>query len=215
MVGWAYRQFKQNKDNTTIGAYGMQGFYDESGELQTGKVIALSRPYQPKTQGTLNSAQYDPYTRQFKSEFIINRDLEVEDYFFDGNKVGAITTIFLNKKLYFPEGYDVVIKQGPSGWGSYVTSFSVKELDPQGDFISIYFHGSNKPRFTGGSALNDFESEFSTVRTGDLINISVQPKIDLQKTIDDFYGPKLNPDTLDSDFDLFGPTLGDLDSEFN
>lgn len=42
LTGWAYNQFKQNKDFSTDM---IKGFYEESGELQTSKVIALSRPY--------------------------------------------------------------------------------------------------------------------------------------------------------------------------
>ena len=45
LTGWAYWQFKQKKGTNINGAEGLQGFYDESGELQTSKVIALSRPY--------------------------------------------------------------------------------------------------------------------------------------------------------------------------
>ena len=105
----------------------MQGFYDESGELQTGKVIALSRPYQQSTQGTLISNQYDPYTRIFSSSFLVNKKLQAKDAETSSLEEGAVTTIFMNKKLYFPEGYNFMINGGLGN--TPVTGYSVQEMD--------------------------------------------------------------------------------------
>ena len=61
--GWAYWQFKQYQDHTTVGNQGMQGFYDQFGQLQQGKIYAISRPYIMKIPGLLQFSKYEPEFR--------------------------------------------------------------------------------------------------------------------------------------------------------
>lgn len=43
--GWAYWEFKKYKDLTTSAGTGSEGFYNNDGSLQDGKVRALARTY--------------------------------------------------------------------------------------------------------------------------------------------------------------------------
>lgn len=51
LVGWAYWEYKPFGDLTTSAGTGSEGFYNNDGTLQTGKVQALARSYFMKTQG--------------------------------------------------------------------------------------------------------------------------------------------------------------------
>lgn len=99
LSGWAYWQFKQNKDSTTVGVNFAQGFYDLDGQVQWLKVRALSRPYQRKTQGYLTEMKFDIQTSKFESIF-----------YYDSLSTHAITEIFINKHLWYDEqGFNIRI----------------------------------------------------------------------------------------------------------
>ena len=104
-AGWAYWQFKQYKDHTTVGDKGMQGFYNQFGQLQQGKIYALSRPYMMKIPGLLTFSKYDPdnkqYTAIFKLSMRYNQACEA--------------VIFVNEQYYFPNGFVTVIKKHKGG----------------------------------------------------------------------------------------------------
>jgi endoglycosylceramidase len=59
LASWAYWQFKKLGDLTTTAGTGSEGFYNDDGSLQTGKINSLTRPYTQYTQGTLKSMYYN------------------------------------------------------------------------------------------------------------------------------------------------------------
>ena len=104
LVSWAYWMFKGFGDYTTSGNL-VEGFYNQTGGLQTNKVRTLSRTYIPTFQGVPLFMRFDNNTGDF-----------IAVYSFDPMITGP-TELYYNSAEYYPNGY--VIKattaQGVSG----------------------------------------------------------------------------------------------------
>lgn len=141
LVGWAYWQFKTYADLTTSAGTGSEGFWNQDGTLQDYKVKALARSYLPYTQGTLSSMKFDTNTAHFKAEFT-----------FSGATKAAETSVYLNKEYWYPNGYDIYVKNGDATpWKAHSTKFdtnyallNVADLvgAVDGDMIQIEVYGT-------------------------------------------------------------------------
>ena len=72
LAGWAYWQLKNYADLTTSAGTNSEGFYNNDGTLQDGKVRALTRTYLQATQGILTSMQFSTQTSDFHAMFIVD-----------------------------------------------------------------------------------------------------------------------------------------------
>ena len=69
LASWAYWQFKNYADLTTSAGTNSEGFYNNDGTLQEGKVKALTRPYLLATQGFLKRMKFYDLTGDFLAAF--------------------------------------------------------------------------------------------------------------------------------------------------
>ena len=69
LAGWAYWQMKNFADLTTSAGTGSEGFYNNDGSLQDGKVKALARTYLQATQGTIKNMKFYTSNRFFRAQF--------------------------------------------------------------------------------------------------------------------------------------------------
>jgi hypothetical protein len=60
---------KNFADLTTSAGTGSEGFYNNDGTLQAGKVKALARTYMQATQGTLKNMKFYTSTHFFNSQY--------------------------------------------------------------------------------------------------------------------------------------------------
>jgi endoglycosylceramidase len=97
LSGWAYWQLKNFADLTTSAGTGSEGFYNNDGTLQEGKVKALTRTYLTSTQGILSSMQFSSETSNFEARFKLNTDIK------------APSVLYYNKKYYYNQGLDIVL----------------------------------------------------------------------------------------------------------
>ena len=112
LLSWIYWQFKGYHDITTQTSVA-EGLWFENGTLNTDKVKMLSRTYaqvgklqvqqmmgiiQHKYQavaGVYDHQEFDPDTSDFQLVYHANIDIQQP------------TIIFLNEKLYYPNGYNI------------------------------------------------------------------------------------------------------------
>lgn len=95
LAGWAYWQLKNFADLTTSAGTGSEGFYNFDGTLQDGKVKALTRPYLPATQGTLQAMKFYDATLDFHARFVAN------------TTIAQPTVLYLNEYYWYPNGYTI------------------------------------------------------------------------------------------------------------
>ena len=97
LTGWAYWQLKNFADLTTSAGTGSEGFYNNDGTLQDGKVKALTRTYLTATQGTLKSMQFSTETSNFESRFDVNTNIKLP------------SVLYYNKHYWYPNGINFVL----------------------------------------------------------------------------------------------------------
>jgi endoglycosylceramidase len=91
---WAYWQFKYYHDITTVSGP-IEGFYKDNGELQTGKVAALSRTYAPAIAGHPQQMKFSAATGAFRLRYTTEEATQ-----------HLSTDIYLNKEMNYKEqGY--------------------------------------------------------------------------------------------------------------
>ena len=76
LVGWAYWQFKNYADPTTVAGTRSEGFYNSDGSLIDWKVKALARSYLMYTQGVITSLKFDTTTSKLSASFTVNTDIQ-------------------------------------------------------------------------------------------------------------------------------------------
>jgi endoglycosylceramidase len=92
---WTYWQYKYFNDITTAGPG--ESFYGADGNLETGKVKALSRTYARAIAGQALSMIFDDSTGRFSLAYTLNTTISLP------------TEIYLNEALYYPKGYTVLL----------------------------------------------------------------------------------------------------------
>jgi len=97
LASWAYWQYKKLGDLTTTAGTGSEGFYNDDGTLQDGKVAALARPYLPYTQGTLQSVNYNKITKVLNATFTLD------------TSVNAPTVVYFNQEYTYTSGINVTL----------------------------------------------------------------------------------------------------------
>lgn len=100
LAGWAYWQFKNYADLTTSAGTNSEGFYNNDGTLQEGKVKALTRTYLPATQGTLLSMKFLDETIDFLAAFTLD------------STITDPSVLYLNAKYWYPTGYRLQLSVG-------------------------------------------------------------------------------------------------------
>eukprot|EP00354_Favella_ehrenbergii_P000910 CAMPEP_0170464092 /NCGR_PEP_ID=MMETSP0123-20130129/8954_1 /TAXON_ID=182087 /ORGANISM="Favella ehrenbergii, Strain Fehren 1" /LENGTH=318 /DNA_ID=CAMNT_0010729679 /DNA_START=608 /DNA_END=1564 /DNA_ORIENTATION=- len=101
LTGWAYWQFKTYADLTTTAGTGSEGFWNQDGTLQEWKVKALARSYVPLCQGSLTHMFFDTNTAFLKASFLFTEATKDSE-----------TSVYLNQELWYPNGYDLYVKNG-------------------------------------------------------------------------------------------------------
>lgn len=105
LQSWSYWQYKYYDDLTTTG-HG-EAFYDENGDLEAGKVRALSRTYAYAIAGIPTSSTFDPSSSKFEFSYILNTN------------IASPTEIYLNEAWYYANGYKVSITPASlASWSS-------------------------------------------------------------------------------------------------
>lgn len=97
LAGWAYWQFKNYADLTTSAGTNSEGFYNNDGTLQDGKVKALTRAYLLASQGVLLSMKFTDETSDFRASFIAN------------TTISQPTVAYLNSQYWYPTGYTLQV----------------------------------------------------------------------------------------------------------
>ena len=97
LTGWAYWQLKNFADLTTSAGTGSEGFYNNDGTLQEGKVKALTRSYMMSTQGILSSMQFSTETSNFEARFEVNTDIKLP------------SVLYYNQQYYYTQGLNFVL----------------------------------------------------------------------------------------------------------
>ncbi|XP_065836649.1 endoglycoceramidase-like isoform X8 [Oscarella lobularis] len=92
LLSWAYWQFKGYDDITTQ-TVGNEGFWDSAGQLQEPKVKMLSRTYAPMIAGQYINMSFEAASGWFSVSYRAS------------NVTEEPTQIFINQKLYYPNGY--------------------------------------------------------------------------------------------------------------
>jgi len=100
LAGWAYWQLKNFADLTTSAGTGSEGFYNEDGTLQEGKVKALTRTYLMAAQGELSSMQFDTETGNFEGRFVVNTNIDQP------------TILYYNSEYWYSTGFTLVLYNG-------------------------------------------------------------------------------------------------------
>ena len=97
LSGWAYWQLKNFADLTTSAGTGSEGFYNNDGTLQEGKVKALTRTYMMSTQGVLRSMQFNTESSNFESSFDVNTSIQQP------------SVLYYNSQYWYPNGFNIVL----------------------------------------------------------------------------------------------------------
>lgn len=95
LAGWAYWQMKNFADLTTSAGTGSEGFYNNDGTLQDGKVKALARTYLQATQGTLKNMKFYTSNRFFRAQFFVD------------TSITEPTNVYYNTEYWYTEGVDI------------------------------------------------------------------------------------------------------------
>ena len=82
---------------TTSAGTGSEGFYNNDGTLQDGKVKALTRTYLTATQGTLKSMQFSTQTSSFEARYDVNTNIKLP------------TVLYYNQHYWYPNGIKFVL----------------------------------------------------------------------------------------------------------
>ena len=93
LAGWAYWQFKTYKDLTTSAGDKSEGFYNKDGQLQTGKVKALTRTYLQATQGIPVYMKFNVADALFHAIFVLDTAIQ------------APTLVYWNQEYWYPNGF--------------------------------------------------------------------------------------------------------------
>eukprot|EP01125_Pyxidicula_operculata_P015605 TRINITY_DN5320_c0_g1_i1.p1 TRINITY_DN5320_c0_g1~~TRINITY_DN5320_c0_g1_i1.p1 ORF type:complete len:517 (-),score=117.21 TRINITY_DN5320_c0_g1_i1:100-1650(-) len=105
LISWAWWQFKSYHDVTTTGIGTSESFYDQNGNLQKEKVMAMSRTYAYAIAGIPSMMNFNPNTNLFKLTYQINK------------MATKPTEIYLNTKWRYINGYTVTINpQNAATW---------------------------------------------------------------------------------------------------
>lgn len=130
LQSWSYWQFKGYGDITTQSSIG-EGLYFKNSSLQEDKLKILSRTYAQAVAGRYIQQKFDPVTSNFTLVFVAD------------TSVKSPTDIFLNEKLYYPNGFHLSIT--PNGTATakmsknhIEISFTHTTRDKQEVTISIY-----------------------------------------------------------------------------
>ena len=100
LSGWAYWQLKNFADLTTSAGTGSEGFYNNDGTLQEGKVKALTRTYLTTTQGILSAMQFSTETSHFEGRFQVNTDIKLP------------SVVYYNQQYYYTQGINFALYNG-------------------------------------------------------------------------------------------------------
>lgn len=102
LAGWAYWQLKNYADLTTSAGTQSEGFYNNDGTLQDGKVKSLTRAYLPATQGILQSMTFHDTTSDFLARFIVQ------------TSITEPTIAYLNEDYWYNTGFTLQLST-PTG----------------------------------------------------------------------------------------------------
>lgn len=100
LTGWAYWQLKNFADLTTSAGTGSEGFYNNDGTLQDGKVKALTRTYMMATQGTLKSMEFSTESSNFEARFDVNTAIQQP------------SVLYYNQQYWYSTGFTLVLYSG-------------------------------------------------------------------------------------------------------
>jgi len=92
---WAYWSLKDFHDFTTMDHSGP--LYNETGNIEMAKLKMLSRTYAPAIAGTPSRMFFDPDTAEFTLRYMAQ------------DCAGAPTEIYVNQKLHYPKGHQVIV----------------------------------------------------------------------------------------------------------
>jgi Glycoside hydrolase family 5 C-terminal domain/Cellulase (glycosyl hydrolase family 5) len=116
LAGWAYWQLKNYADLTTSAGTNSEGFYNNDGTLQDGKVKALARTYLPATQGILQTMSFNTDTADFHARFIVD------------TSIPEPTIVYKSDEYWYPAGFKISIYDAEG-----------KKLTPQNSDVIIEF----------------------------------------------------------------------------
>ena len=98
LVSWTYWMYKPFGDPTTTAANNTEGIFEADGNVQVYKEKAMSRSYVLSYQGIPMDLEFNDETKEMKTSFRYFKNITVPN------------EIYLNKKLNYPNGYEVFVK---------------------------------------------------------------------------------------------------------
>lgn len=96
-VSWTYWMYKPFGDHTTTASEHTEGIFLETGNPQSFKIKALTRPYVQAFQGSPVTSKFDLKSSKFNSSFIFD------------SKIEHPSVIYFNQEIFYESGYNVKI----------------------------------------------------------------------------------------------------------